>query len=147
MRMSERTTSPQPLELSDNQIAELEEFLKSIEIEGAFVDVYETNEVPTTTLAVDTIRNHFLDSEGNVTLPKTDVELEETLRTFTRDVLTKASAPNAEGTIGSFNMDQLATVRRSFDRIASDIYAITEIEPTNPVYVQEIQEEPEAFTV
>lgn len=141
MRMSERTTPPQKLELTDAQTAELTEYLKSTEIEGAFADAYTTNEVPTDTLAADTIRMHFLDYDGNLTLPETDAELEETLRTFTRDVLAKATAPNAESTIGSFNMDQLATVRRSFDRIASGIYAITEVEPVNPIRVQEMADQ------
>lgn len=138
MRMSERTTPPQTIELSQGQITELTEYLQSTEIEGAFADAHRTNEVPTDTLAADAIRMHFLDSDGNLNLPETDAELEDTLRSFTRDVLSKATAPNAQATIGSFNMDDFATVRRSFDRIASDIYAITEIEPVNPVYVQEM---------
>lgn len=138
MRMSERTAPPQKIELSEEQVKELTEYLKSSDIEGEFADAHTTNEVPTDTLAADTIRMHFLDSDGNLTLPETDAELEDTLRSFTRDVLAKATSPNAESTIGSFTFDDFATVRRSFDRIASDIYAITEIEPVNPVYVQEM---------
>lgn len=136
--MSEPTSPPQKIELSNEQKVELQNYLKSTEIEGAFVDCHKTNEVPTDTLAADIIRMHFLDSDGNVTLPETDQELEDKLRGFTRDILAKAPASNARKTIGSFNVDELATVSRSFDRIASDIYAITEIEPVVPVQVQEM---------